>query len=401
MLFRHGHELNTHLAEADGAEVHTQTSQHTHSSQHRHMRDQLGRQGKKQRVTPMERDMLLTHTKDSNTRYLNHINDLNVNDFLNDDVNLHRLTHRQHLTHSQDPTSTRTHTHLTHAHNPTSLLTHTHTQELVGFSELQLELKAEQEEEQVNQNLHQAQIETGVSELESGEVIQIDSKLWANSGVESHCANSKGAEPVESHTSMQLGLSEVQPSWPHPLSPVHIKEEEETFHLSDPLLDSLANPDASGAGHATAQQEMTSPLHAYSFGLREAVELEESTGHGNSPAHQSGTAVTTREAPPSSLATEQASLSSPRDKRRYPCVHCGKCFDRLSHLERHQRIHTGERPYGCSVCGRRFTQKSNLKGHQRIHTGEKPYRCPHVLPTSSNHNRHQCAPPRNRLAYAW
>ncbi|XP_066129974.1 histone-lysine N-methyltransferase PRDM9-like [Saccopteryx bilineata] len=54
---------------------------------------------------------------------------------------------------------------------------------------------------------------------------------------------------------------------------------------------------------------------------------------------------------------------------------CGQDFENKSHILRHHRTHSEEKPYVCRECERGFTWKSELLRHQRTHTGEKPYVC--------------------------
>eukprot|EP00914_Ancora_sagittata_P018047 GHVO01035615.1.p2 GENE.GHVO01035615.1~~GHVO01035615.1.p2 ORF type:complete len:111 (+),score=7.78 GHVO01035615.1:436-768(+) len=50
---------------------------------------------------------------------------------------------------------------------------------------------------------------------------------------------------------------------------------------------------------------------------------------------------------------------------------CNKGFESKANLQRHQLIHTKERPYACLTCGKRFNQKANLSTHfKRVHARE-------------------------------
>ncbi|XP_053146105.1 zinc finger and SCAN domain-containing protein 12-like [Hemicordylus capensis] len=60
-------------------------------------------------------------------------------------------------------------------------------------------------------------------------------------------------------------------------------------------------------------------------------------------------------------------------RKRPECLECGKSFRDVSQVQRHQTVHTGEKPFSCLECGQGFTQKPALNRHLRKHLEGKHY----------------------------
>ncbi|CAB3409889.1 unnamed protein product [Caenorhabditis bovis] len=58
-----------------------------------------------------------------------------------------------------------------------------------------------------------------------------------------------------------------------------------------------------------------------------------------------------------------------------PRPDCQRRFCRNDHLQRHMRIHTGQRLFQCRTCLRSFSRSDHLAKHERTHSSDKPFSC--------------------------
>ena len=59
----------------------------------------------------------------------------------------------------------------------------------------------------------------------------------------------------------------------------------------------------------------------------------------------------------------------------FKCKVCGKGFKHRRSLNRHVKLHSGEKNFKCPYCSTAFARSDHLKAHIRTHNNMKPYRC--------------------------
>ncbi|XP_030609778.1 early growth response protein 4 [Archocentrus centrarchus] len=82
-------------------------------------------------------------------------------------------------------------------------------------------------------------------------------------------------------------------------------------------------------------------------------------------------------APKLSRGGRRAPAKNGLKAKPFPCSvqGCERRFSRSDELNRHVRIHTGQKPFQCTICARSFSRSDHLTTHTRTHTGEKPFSC--------------------------
>ncbi|OJD25028.1 hypothetical protein ACJ73_03608 [Blastomyces percursus] len=75
---------------------------------------------------------------------------------------------------------------------------------------------------------------------------------------------------------------------------------------------------------------------------------------------------TAKQEEPQGRTQGEPAPTTTKKPKRFQCMRCETRFARLEHLQRHERIHTQEKPFCCQLCDHRFTRSDLLIRHERL-----------------------------------
>ncbi|XP_037798656.1 protein tramtrack, beta isoform-like isoform X16 [Penaeus monodon] len=177
-----------------------------------------------------------------------------------------------------------------------------------------------------------------------------------------------GAGSQDDHSSHMIANKYDQPVLPGQTQP-----------LADAVAEALAGP--SGMQGWLGSSDMSGGFSSENYGGESSQDVHQS--------QQSGPHAQPRVGLDGSgqwLCTKalRRNMKSPNTHgKMHQCPFCHYSTAIVTHMKRHVRTHTGEKPFACPHCAYSCTTKENLQKHIRTHTGEKPYVCPYCPYRSS------------------
>ena len=103
--------------------------------------------------------------------------------------------------------------------------------------------------------------------------------------------------------------------------------------------------------------------HITNISNNNAANNNNNTANNNNTVNEHGNGSTAKKSDPTTAPVPVDSASNFVDKKAHQCNVCHKSFEYQSGLQRHFRVHTGEKPFACHVCGKGFSQATHVQKH--------------------------------------